>query len=110
MFPCAVDCVGEQPVASPGAAGAVRAGGVAGVGGACALATPETASSTHDSNKEVFICMQGKRPARTDVPPKASGFAVTDQREVSHRRHRTAFGQADAAMLCGPVDQPRPRK
>jgi len=38
--------VGEQLLAAAG--GAVWAGGVAGVGGACALATPEAAISTQD--------------------------------------------------------------
>ena|SRR5258706_7733022 len=62
--------------------------------------------------------MRGKRPARAEVPDKTphlftsprhagggseqlsaiSGFAVTNQREMPHRRHRAALGQTDAAV------------
>src|SRR5258707_5098646 len=64
--------------------------------------------------------MRGKRPARAEVPDKTphlftspphagggseqlsaiSGFAVTNQREMPHRRHRAALGQADAAVFA----------
>ena len=35
----------------------------------------------------------------------ALGLAVTDQREMPHRRHRAALGQADAAVFRGPIGQ-----
>jgi hypothetical protein len=54
-----------------GAGGAVRAGGVAGVGGACALAAPDTAN-THKIVSERFIRILEKRPARLEVPRKKS--------------------------------------
>src|SRR5258706_16459664 len=74
--------------------------------------------------------MRGKRPARAEVPDKTphlftspphagggseqlsaiSGFAVTYQREMPHRRHRAALGQADAAMFRRPIGQTRPWK
>src|SRR5258708_39689977 len=41
---------------------------------------------------------------------RASGFAVTDQREMPHRRHPAALGQADAAMFRRPIVQTRPWK
>src|SRR5476651_1983982 len=50
ILPCGVDCVGVQLVAvRSGAGGAVCAGGVAGAGGACALASSDVAISTHES-------------------------------------------------------------
>jgi len=61
-------CIGAQSVARATAGGAVWAGGVAGEGGDCALATPEAAASTHARKSMCFICMQGKRPARAEVP------------------------------------------
>jgi hypothetical protein len=45
---CGTGCIGEQSFARATAGGAVWAGGVAGAGGACALATPDTAISTHE--------------------------------------------------------------
>lgn len=41
---------------------------------------------------------------------QASRFAEADQRKMPHRRHRPAFGEANAAMPCRPVGQPRPRE
>jgi len=57
------DGIGAQFAARSGDGGAVCAGGVAGDGGACAPATPETAISTPESRSEDFIRMPGKRPA-----------------------------------------------
>src|SRR5260221_11821039 len=74
--------------------------------------------------------MRGKRPARAEVPDKTphlftspphagggseqlsaiSGFAVTYQREMPHRRHRAALGQADAAVFRRPIGHTRPWK
>ena len=79
MLPCGVVGVGAQPSARSGAGGATRAGGVAGAGGACALAIPDTANSAHEIKRVSLICMRGKRSARVDVPQKFSGFAVADQ-------------------------------
>ena len=45
---CGAGCIGAQSLARPTAGGAVWAGGVAGAGGACALAAPAAASSTHE--------------------------------------------------------------
>ena len=59
------------------------------------------------------VRMGGKRAGRARVVPRAparSRFEVADQREVPHRRHRTALDQRDAAVLGGPVDEARPRK
>jgi hypothetical protein len=33
-------------------------------------------------------------------------FAVADQREMSHRRHRPTLGEADAAVPRGPFSAP----
>src|SRR5271166_3328603 len=70
---------------------------------------PEAANRDSNRNRRL-IRMQRKRTARAKVPPPLSGFAIADQREMSHRRHRTALGQADAAMSGSPVDQTRPWK
>ena len=59
--------------ARSGDGGAVRAGGVAGPGGACALATLEAAVNTHESKNARFIPMEGKRPALAEVPQDANG-------------------------------------
>jgi hypothetical protein len=37
-------------------------------------------------------------------------FSITDQREMPHRRHRTALGENNAAMSGRPIHQPRPWK
>jgi hypothetical protein len=65
-------CIGVQLAARPGAGGAVWAGGVAGTGGACAPAGPETVARAQATKRECFIRMQGKRPARADVPCRLS--------------------------------------
>jgi hypothetical protein len=64
----ATGCIGVQLAARSGAGGAVRAGGVAGAGGACALATPDTAISTDAKNSECFICMPENHPRAQKVP------------------------------------------
>ena len=64
--------IGEQSVTCAGAGGAVWAGGVAGVGGACALAAPDAAISTHRKNTECFVLIQAKRPARAEVPRRSA--------------------------------------
>ena len=66
-------CIGAQLAARSGDGGAVRAGGVAGPGGACALATLEAAVNTHESKNARFIPMEGKRPALAEVPQDANG-------------------------------------
>jgi len=45
---CGTGCVGAHSMARATAGGAVWAGGVAGAGGACALAKPDAAISTHE--------------------------------------------------------------
>ena len=110
----AAGCIGAQLVARAGAGGAVWAGGVAGAGGACALAAPAAAISTHERRVTCFIRMRengrAARRFRAECASTLHGFAVADQREMPHRRHRPALGQGDAAMFGGPVGQPRPRK
>ena len=66
-------CIGAQSAARSGDGGAVRAGGVAGPGGACAPATLEAAVNTHESKNARFIPMEGKRPALVEVPQDANG-------------------------------------
>ena len=66
-------CIGAQSAARSGDGGAVRAGGVAGPGGACAPATLEAAVNTHESKNARFIPMEGKRPALAEVPQDANG-------------------------------------
>src|SRR6185437_553363 len=58
ILPCGVVWVGAQPVARSGDDGAVCAGGVAGTGGACAAAAPDTAISAHDRKSAGFIVMR----------------------------------------------------
>ena len=60
--------IGAQPPAGAGVAGvAVWAGGVAGTGGACALAISGTVISIQD-RKRACLIMPGKRSSRADVP------------------------------------------
>jgi hypothetical protein len=56
ILPCGVDSVGAQ-LAEPrvGAGGAVCAGGVTGVGGACANAAPDAATITHDRKRDFLV-------------------------------------------------------
>jgi hypothetical protein len=68
IFPCGVDCVGAQLLGLAGAGVAIRAGGVAGAGGACALAAPDAAINTQERMRDCLIRMQGKRPAAAEVP------------------------------------------
>jgi hypothetical protein len=49
--------------ARSGDGGAVRAGGVAGPGGACAPAISATTIRAHEIRRARFIAMRGKRPA-----------------------------------------------
>ena len=63
---CGTGRIGVQSFVRAG--GAVCAGGVAGAGGACALAAPGAANSTHQRKNECFLRMQGKRPAGAEVP------------------------------------------
>ena len=51
--PCGVGWVGAQLVARATGGGAVCAGGVLGVGGACAKAAPDAAIITHPSNEDL---------------------------------------------------------
>jgi hypothetical protein len=60
--------VGAQLLAGKGAGIAVCAGGVAGIGGACALAVPDAVIKTHKRKSEFFFRMRGKRPSRAQVP------------------------------------------
>jgi len=69
---------GRGRVGAQSLAGAVCAGGV---GGACALAAPDAASSTQERKVGCFIRIPGKPPARAEVPrgkAAISGFAVAD--------------------------------
>jgi hypothetical protein len=50
-------CIGAQLAVRAADGGAVGAGGVAGLGGACAAAMPEAAIRTHDRKSERFIAM-----------------------------------------------------
>jgi hypothetical protein len=54
-LPWGVDSVGAQLLARTGAGAAVCAGGVAGVGGACANAALDAAITTDESKRDVFI-------------------------------------------------------
>src|ERR1700704_5720021 len=40
--------------------------------------------------------------------PQSLGFAIFDQREMPHRRHWAALGQAGAAVFCGPTARTHP--
>jgi hypothetical protein len=62
--------VGVQSAVFGDGGGAVACGGVAGVGGACALAVVAAAYSTQQRNHECFIRMQQKRIERASVPGK----------------------------------------
>src|SRR3979490_360686 len=42
--------------------------------------------------------------------PQSLGLSISYQREMPHRRHWAALGQADAAVFCGPIGQTRPWK
>ena len=56
ILPCGVDSVGAQlPAPRAGAGGAVWAGGVTGVGGACANAAPDAAIITHDRTRGFLV-------------------------------------------------------
>jgi hypothetical protein len=68
-----VVCIGAQLAARSGDGGAVRAGGVEGPGGACALATLVAAVNTHESKNARFVPMGRKRPALAVVPQDANG-------------------------------------
>jgi hypothetical protein len=56
--PRGTGCIAAQSFARAGAGGAVWAGGVAGAGGACALAVPDAAISMQERKSECFIGMQ----------------------------------------------------
>jgi hypothetical protein len=71
--PCGASCIGAQSLA---AGGAVWAGGVAGAGGACALAMPDAAINMHENRAEYLLCMRGKRPMRAEVPRKSPRFRI----------------------------------
>src|SRR5580693_1009028 len=89
-------CVGAQSVLAE-TGGTVCAGGVTGVGGACARTALPATISTHKTGIAYFLRMRRQRPARADVPPGTlmlSGFAVADQGKMPHRRHRAALAQA----------------
>jgi hypothetical protein len=62
------DGIGAHSLECAGDGGAVCAGGVAGNGGAWALATPDAAVSTQQRKSECFVPMQGKRRAGVEVP------------------------------------------
>ena len=66
---CGTACVGAQFVdPRPALDGAVSAGGVAGVGGACANAAAGIAASKQINGGENFIVMETERLQRADVP------------------------------------------
>jgi hypothetical protein len=65
-----------------------------------------------EATEVLFSCGENGQPAprfRRELA-KLSGFAVTDQRKMPHRRHRAALGQADAAVFGRPIGQPCPWK
>jgi hypothetical protein len=74
IFPWRVDWVGAQPFARSAEGGAVWAGGVAGVGGACAYDMPDAANNTEVRKSVCLICMPGKRPALAEVPERIQDF------------------------------------
>ena len=87
-------CIGVQPWA--GAGGAVWAGGVAGTGGACALATSDAAISTHDKKNAYFI-MPGERRARAEVPRRHTAVF----RPCGNESARNGPSAASAAARSG---------
>jgi hypothetical protein len=66
--------VGAQLVAPAAAGGAVWAGGVAGDGGAWAIAVPVAATSTHERMSECLICMRENGPRAPMFRPSAGTF------------------------------------
>ena len=75
IVPGAADGIAAQSLTRAGDGGAVWAGGVAGAGGACALAAPDAAISTHKTKSECFFRMRRKRPTGTDVPGARSAIS-----------------------------------
>lgn len=72
MTPCESVRVGVQlALARSAAGGAVCAGGVEGVGGACANVAPEPAMINPAMISVRWFIMQGKQPAPPDVPLKS---------------------------------------
>jgi hypothetical protein len=63
---CGPGFIGAQLLA--GGDDAVGAGGVVGVGGACALAIAGAAISRQERKSEWFVLMRGKRRAQAEVP------------------------------------------
>jgi hypothetical protein len=88
LLPCGVDSVGAQLLARAGGGGAVWAGGVAGVGGACANAAPEAAIIMSDRKREFLVMSGNGRRGRR---------FRTRQRNICSRhtsRQFETFGQA----------------
>ena len=69
--------VGPQLVLATGAGGAVCACGVAGPGGACAIAAPVVTISTHQKYKQGFIVMRGNGPRWQRFPNGFRGAFTT---------------------------------
>jgi hypothetical protein len=91
---------------------AVGGGGDVAVGGACAAALCTVAANAK-VRRSGCILMQRERTSQALVPVVTSTilrFPITDEREVSHRGHRTALGEDDAAMSGCPVHESCPRK
>src|SRR6266480_3172388 len=65
---CGTGWVGAQLAATAGAGGAICAGGVAGDGGACALAMREAAINAHERSQTDFILMKRERFPGPVVP------------------------------------------
>jgi hypothetical protein len=65
---CGPGFIGAQLLA--GGDDAVGAGGVVGVGGACALAIAGAATIRHERKSAWFMLMRGKRRAQAEVPEK----------------------------------------
>ena len=88
------------PVASPAQAGLVRS----------PSRTRPSACMRERASVSLSCSENGSHARRFRIKSETSGFTITDQREMSHRRHRSAFGQADTAVFCRPIGQPCPWK
>jgi hypothetical protein len=62
------DPIRSQLVGDCGGGGAVCCGGVAGVGGACAIASADVASNAQTINSERFVCMRTQPRSGASVP------------------------------------------
>src|ERR1700744_5102245 len=102
--------IGAQLAACGSGCVAVCAGGVAGEAGACACAALASIS-TQEAARKGFVVMAGERGGpRAGSEPIGSRFAVADQREMAHRRHRPTLGERDAPLPRCPFHPALDRK